>query len=231
MTKPKDHWSIRRLPLLPLVDEVHFPCTELQLRIVEPEYRALVEEIFIDQGTEAHVGTVLLKPEWAQDGETDVFSYGTAGRLLGLEMHDEGCDVILSGEYRFEVQRELEIGPCRSAVVRPLPENKVSESDPMVCQVRRDILGYLLGLTDQLGEGFVLQQDQVLELNDDDLPFETMVNLLAANLDLAPLSKLSLLNEALLDRSYRLLAILRSRYEVVEALEPFRHLAAAAEYN
>jgi len=57
------------------------------------------------------------------------------------------------------------------------------------------------------------------------------VNTLAAELDLPPLRKLQLLEQALPERALEVLGILRSRRRVVDLLRPFRHLADAAENN
>ena len=54
---------------------------------------------------------------------------------------------------------------------------------------------------------------------------------LSAHLDLSPLRKLKLLQDPLPERAQHLAEILRSRCQVLDTLLPFRHLAAAAEYN
>lgn len=223
--------TITRLPLLPLSDEVHFPCTELLLRILEPDYCALVEELFIDRGTESRVGIVLLKPEWAQQGGEDVFKAGTAGRLLGVETHDAGCDVLLRGEYRFELEQEIAAGPCRAAVVRPVTEPSLGEADPGVRLVRGELVDHVFNLAGELGESFPLPEDEIFELCDDDVGFEEVVNFLSAHLDLTPLAKLELLNNDLPERALHLLTILKSRLQLVEVLRSFRHLELNHELN
>lgn len=227
-----DQSTACRLALFPLLDEVHFPLTELRLRVVEPDYRELIEEIHEQRGEDARIGTVLLKPDWAQDEDgDDVYTAGTAGRLIALESHDEGCDVVLRGEYRFEVEREIGAGPCREALVRPLTEPLVSELDPGVKLVRDALITCTANLAGELGERFPLPKDELFELENEDLPFEGMVNGLAARLDLTPFAKLRLLSDSLPQRARRLLSILEGRCQVLDTLRPFRHLERGAEYN
>ena len=219
------------LLLVPLSDEVHFPRTELRLRVVEPEYRELIEDLFLRGSSRELVGTVLLKPEWAQVSSGDaVFGAGTAARLIDLDVDDEGCEIVLLGQYRFEVEKELAVGPGRRAVVRRVLEPAVSEVDPGIRGVRDELIDCISSLGHDLGGRFPLDREQIWELRDD-LSFEEVVNLVAARLDLPVLRKLRLLHDNLPDRANNLLAILRNRRQVLDALGPFRHLAGGSELN
>ncbi len=226
-----------RLALFPLLDEVHFPRTELRLRVVEPDYCRLIEEIYDQLGEDARIGTVLLKPDWEQPGDedgtdaTDVYAAGTAGRLVAFDRHDEGCDVILHGEYRFEVEREIGVGPCREAWVRRVAEPQVSELDPAIRLVRDALVTCTASLAGELGERFPMPRDELFELESEDLPFEELVNVLAARLDLTPIAKLRLLTDFLPRRARRLLTILESRCQVLDTLRPYRHLERGADHN
>jgi len=227
--------SSTRLPLFPLSDEVHFPRTLLHLRVVQPDYCSLIEDLFLDdrteRGSETIIGTVLLKPAWAQETpDDDVYSAGTAGRIVGLWQHEDGCDILLRGEYRFVVEREISHGPYRAAVVRPVLEPALNEGDPGIQVVRSELIECTLGLSGELGSSFALDEEQLSEL-EEDLSFEEVVNLLAANLDLAPLRKQQLLSEMLPDRALNLLSILRGRRQVLDVLRPFRHLESDFTHN
>jgi len=227
-----DGYGPNSLLLVPLTDEVHFPRTELQLRVVEPEYREILEDLFMLGGPGELLGTVLLKPEWAQVESGDaVYGSGTAARLLGLEHHSSGCDILLRGEYRFEVEREIGCGPGRRAVVRPVLEPDLCETDPGIQVVRGELVECVSCLAQEIGERFALDGDQLSDLLDDDRTFEETVNMVAANLDITPLRKLRLLSDGLPDRALNLLAILRSRRQVLGLLRPYRHLAQGNELN
>ncbi len=232
MSTYEDHRDSTRMPILPLSDEVHFPHTELRLRIVEPEAVALVEELYLEAGGECRIGTVLLQPDGEPDAriEPSVFAAGTAARLIEVESGEQGCDIVLRGEFRFEVEREIGEGPCREAWVRPILEPKLSEVDPEIRTVRRELLACAASLAGELGARFALDPEQVQDLFGE-LRFEEIVNRLAAHLDIAPLRKLQLLRDRLPDRALHLLSILRSRQQVLDILRPFRHLADNARLN
>jgi Lon protease-like protein len=274
--------SARRLPILPLLDEVHFPRTELRLHVVDEEYGELVRELFEREGDESRVGTVLLMPDEEDfeeeeeitasdleggdlgdpnvaeragearllaDREPDfaaeatpygleiprlvvpaVYAAGTAARLISVVDVDEGCEIVLRGEFRFELEEEIAAGPGRYAWVRPMEEPDLAEDDPDVLTLRREIVGVAVHLAGELGERFALDGEQLREFASD-LPFEAMINHLAANMDVAPLRKLQLLRTALPDRALHLLTILRGRRQVLDMLRPYRHLARCAELN
>lgn len=227
--------SSTRLPLFPLSDEVHFPRTLLQLRVLQPDYCALIEDLFLDDRTDRQgdtmIAAVLLKPSWAQENpDDDVYTAGTAGRVIGLWQHEDGCDILLRGEYRFEVEREISQGPYRAAVVRPVSEPALNERDPGIQVVRSELIECTSMLSGELGSSFPLDEEQLSEL-DEELSFEEVVNLLAANLDLAPMRKQQLLADTLPDRALHLLSILRGRRKVLDVLRPFRHLAPEFDCN
>jgi Lon protease-like protein len=223
------------LPLVPLADVVHFPRTELRLQISEPRYRRLVRDVVEQQDEEARrIGVVLLKPGWVEsyEGRPDVFPGGTAGRLLDADFLPDGrANVILYGDFRFEVERELGGGEYRQAVVRPIAEPWLNERDAGIVTVRQAIVEHLRILAAELGESFPLAPLVDAEGIGDDSPFEELVNRIAAALDVPVLRKLQLLADTLPERGLSVLSILRSRKQVVDLLRPFRHLAAGSETN
>lgn len=220
-----------RLVLFPLADEVCFPQTELRLQVIDPDYQELVSDLFLEVGNRAWLGTVLLRPEHEENAVQGpmVFTAGTAARLLDYEMHDEGCDIVLRGEYRFQVERELGESPRLEGLVRPLSEPRLSEGIE-VQHLQRELLDCTLSLARQLGDRFPLDDEQFSDLLCG-ADFEQVVNQLSAHLDLSPLRKLKLLQDPLPERARHLAEILRSRCQVLDTLTPFRHLAAAADRN
>ncbi|MDP9119813.1 MAG: LON peptidase substrate-binding domain-containing protein [Acidobacteriota bacterium] len=222
-----------RIPLFPLPDVVHFPRTELELRLFEPRYRRLVRDVAGQAEEERWIGVVLLKPGLTCDdlGRPEIFPGGTAGRLLDAEFLPDGrTDIVLQGDFRFELRRELSLEPYREALVRPLEEPPLNERDAGIVAVRGAITETLETLAGDLGASFPWKSAEALELAGTCL-FEELVNRLAAGLDLPPLRKLQLLYESLPERALSVLSILRSRRQVIDLLRPFRHLACGSDLN
>lgn len=222
-----------RLPLFPLPDVVHFPRTELRIQVSEPRYQRLVQDLLERDEDARWIGVVLLKPGWTQDyeGRPAVFPGGTAARLVDVEPLPEGkTNILLVGEFRFEMERELATEPYREAVVRPVEEPWLNEHDAGILAVRNAILGLLGVLAEQIGETFPFDGDEIEELAAG-LAFEELVNRVAAGLDLPPLRKLRLLHEGLPERGLSVLSVLRSRQQVMTLLRPFRHLAGGHSNN
>jgi Lon protease-like protein len=221
------------LPLFPLPDVVHFPRTELRLQITEPRYKRLLHDLMEQRDEDARwIGVVLLKPGWVEtyEGRPEIFPGGTAGRLVDVDLLPDGrANILLYGDYRFELQRELGGGDYRQAVVRPIEEPWLNERDAGIVAVRHAILEHLRILAAELGETFPFQP-AAEGLGEDD-PFEELVNRIAADLDVPALRKLQLLIESLPERGLSVLSILRSRKQVVDLLRPFRRLAGRAELN
>jgi len=224
-----------RLPLFPLPNVVHFPRTELKLHVFEPRYRQLVRDLVNREEDLRWVGIVLLRPQPERGfGEPPaIFPDGTAGRLVSVDPLPDGrSNIVLHGEFRFAVEREVEdLGrPYRQAVVRPLEEIQVDEEDPGVIGVRRDLLLAAWKLVGEMGDRFPLDETDLEGLLARE-SFEALVNGLAADLDLPALRKIDLLEKALPERALELLRILRSRQRVLDLLRPYRQLAENAEVN
>jgi Lon protease-like protein len=225
-----------RLPLFPLADVVHFPRTELKLHVADPSCRRLVRDV-IEQEEEARwIGIVLLKPGPTLDpaGRPEIFPGGTAGRLLDAELLPDGCsNIVLHGDFRFRLQREVADQPYRQALVEPVEEPWLNERDAGIVAVRSGILALLRGLAAELGDHFPFgpgEIDEIEEIAGGGI-FEELVNRIAADLDVPPLRKQLLLQEALPDRGLSVLSILRSRQQVLDRLRPFRHLAGSSPLN
>lgn len=221
------------LPLFPLPDVVHFPRTELRLHVNEPRYCQLVRDLEEREEESRWIGVVLLKPGWVQryEGNPEIFPGGTAGRLMEIEgLPDGSANILLYGDFRFELEREHAGGPYRQAVVRPVAEPRLNEHDAGIVVVRDAILSHLHVLAAEIGESFPLSGDELEELGEAS-PFEELVNRVAAELDVPVLRKLQLLVESLPERALSVLSILRSRKQVVDLLRPYRHLADRSHLN
>ncbi|MEM8930450.1 MAG: LON peptidase substrate-binding domain-containing protein [Acidobacteriota bacterium] len=225
--------DIHRLPLVALADEVCFPRTEVRLQIVEPAYCDLLDALWRRDGAEGRIGLVLSLEAGdlvADALEGVAIDAGTSARLIAVDRQADGCSVVLEGERRFRVEREVDGGRWREAWVRPLLEPEVSELDPDVQSMRRELIVRTSRLAVELGERFALDSEQ-LRLLASDLSFEAMVNHLAANMDMAPIKKLQLLRTALPDRALSLLTILQGRQHILDLLRPYRHLADHPELS
>jgi Lon protease-like protein len=222
----------RRLPLIPLPDFVHFPRTELRLHVLEPRYQLLLHDVSEREEESRQVGVVLLKPGLPRDadGRLEILPGGTVARLMDLEdLPDGHTNVILHGEFRFELQRELGGGAYREAVVKPVQEPWLNERDAGIVAVRTAILELLRSLSVELKDRFPLSAGEIEEIENS--AFEELVNRIAADLDVPPLRKFQLLLESLPERGLSMLSILRSRQQVVDLLRPFRSLASGSRLN
>lgn len=220
-----------RLPLVPLSDLVHFPRTELRLHVIDPSYVQLVQDLAGLDEDSRWLGVVLLKPGWNRDpaGRPEIFPGGTAARVMDLESQPDGrSELLLYGEFRFQLERELGDAPYRQALVRPVEEPWLNERDAGIVSVRQGILELLRTLCDELGDKLPLDVD---DLASGDCVFEELINRIAARVDVPPLRKLQLLTESLPERGLSVLSILRSRRQVLDMLRPFRRLAVGPERN
>jgi Lon protease-like protein len=222
-----------RLPLVPLPDVVHFPRTELKLHVVDPTYLPLVHDLEEQEEDSRWLGVVLLKPGPRLDpqGRLEIFPGGTAARVLDLETRPDGnSDILLYGEFRFELEREIGDAPYRQAVVRPMTEPWLNERDAGVVAVRHDLLELLRALAVEQGEQLPWDLEDLTSLTGSGA-FEELVNRIATRMDVPPLRKLQLLTESLPERGLSVLSILRGRRQVFDMLRPFRRLAGGSEHN
>jgi len=219
-----------RLPLVPLPDVVHFPRTELKLHVLDPSYARLVQDLQALEEDSRWIGVVLMKPgpRFDAEGRPEIFPGGTAARVMDLETLPDGhSDLLLYGEFRFELEREI-AGPYRQAVVRPVEEPWLNERDAGIVAVRTAVVRLLRSLTRELGDKLPLDVD---DLASADTAFEELINRVASRVDVPPIRKLQLLTESLPERGLSVLSILRSRQQVVDMLRPFRRRGSDPERN
>jgi Lon protease-like protein len=223
-------WRRRRERQLTVAQD---SATKLKLHVVEPASRRLVRDL-VEQEEEARwIGVVLLKPGPSLDaaGRPEVFPGGTAGRLLDAELlPGGGANILLHGEFRFRLQREVATDPYRQALVEPVQEPWLNEHDAGVVAVRSGIAALLRWLATELGDRFPFSDEELGEMTERCV-FEELINRIAADLDVPALRKQMLLQEALPDRGLSVLSILRSRQQVIDRLRPFRHLAPNSQLN
>ncbi len=95
---------VARVSIFPLSGALLYPGLQLPLHIFEPRYRALISDAL---ARDRRIGMV--QPQRAEDG-APLFAIGCLGRIGEFEALDDGrYNVILEGESRFRILRELDV--------------------------------------------------------------------------------------------------------------------------
>jgi Lon protease-like protein len=102
--------TLTRLSIFPLSGAILFPRMHLPLHIFEPRYRALVSDAM---ARDRWVG--MIQPKGAAlvggSGVQPLFAVGCVGKIIDVEAHDDGrYNIVLQGQARFRMIRELEVG-------------------------------------------------------------------------------------------------------------------------
>lgn len=108
----------KRISIFPLAGAVLYPGLQLPLHIFEPRYRAMVSDAL---ARDRRIG--MIQP---QRGEEDapLFAVGSLGRIDNVEALDDGrYNIVLEGEARFRILRELKVStPFRQVEAELLGE-------------------------------------------------------------------------------------------------------------
>ena len=98
MTKPT------RLSIFPLTGAILFPGLQLPLHIFEPRYRAMVGDALARDRRIA-----MIQPSEPVEG-APLYDIGCVGKIEDVETSEDGrYNIVLQGEARFRVMRELEV--------------------------------------------------------------------------------------------------------------------------
>lgn len=93
-----------RLSIFPLPGVILLPGLQLPLHIFEPRYRALVSDALIRDRRIA-----MIQPQRPIEG-APLYGVGCVGRIGDIEAMDDGrYNLVLEGEARFRILRELEV--------------------------------------------------------------------------------------------------------------------------
>jgi Lon protease-like protein len=157
----------RRLAIFPLGGAVLFPRMHLPLHIFEPRYRAMVTEAM---ARDQRIG--MIQP--SGPGEpSPLYSIGCMGRISEIEALPDGrFNIILSGESRFRVTRELEVPTLFRQVEAELIAEDGVESVVLAPIERAALEEEAHAFADALG--YAVEWDAVSTLDD-----ETLVNAIA----------------------------------------------------
>ncbi|MEL7188683.1 MAG: LON peptidase substrate-binding domain-containing protein [Pseudomonadota bacterium] len=111
-----------RLSIFPLTGAVLFPGLQLPLHIFEPRYRALVGDSLVRDRRIA-----MVQPQQQVDG-APLYTVGCVGRIGEVEAMEDGrYNLILDGEKRFKILRELDVNSAFRQVEAELIEDDDEE--------------------------------------------------------------------------------------------------------
>jgi Lon protease-like protein len=93
-----------RISIFPLTGAVLYPGLQLPLHVFEPRYRALVTDAL---ARDRRIG--MIQPQRGHEG-APLYSVGCLGRIGEVEALDDGrFNLVLTGEARFRIERELDV--------------------------------------------------------------------------------------------------------------------------
>ena len=93
-----------RLSIFPLSGVILYPGLRLPLHIFEPRYRAMVSDALVRDRRIA-----MIQPQGPGES-APLFSIGCVGRIEDVEALEDGrFNIVLDGEHRFRVLRELDV--------------------------------------------------------------------------------------------------------------------------
>ncbi len=118
-----------RISIFPLPGAILFPGMQLPLHIFEPRYRAMVQDAL---ARDRRIG--MIQPQRAEEG-APLFQIGCLGKIAEVEALDDGrFNLVLEGESRFRVLRELDVVTQFRQVEAELLEE---EAHPALAPVER----------------------------------------------------------------------------------------------
>lgn len=96
--------TVKRLSIFPLSGAILYPGLRLPLHIFEPRYRAMVSDALVRDRRIA-----MIQPQHAEEG-APLFSIGCIGKIEDVEALEDGrFNIVLDGEHRFRILRELDV--------------------------------------------------------------------------------------------------------------------------
>lgn len=108
----------QRISIFPLAGAMLFPGLQLPLHIFEPRYRAMVSDALV---RDRRIG--MIQPQRQEDG-APLYAIGCLGKIGEVEALPDGrFNIVLEGETRFRVLRELDVAtPFRQVEAQLLTE-------------------------------------------------------------------------------------------------------------
>ncbi len=157
----------RRLAIFPLGGAILFPRMHLPLHIFEPRYRAMISEAM---ARDQRIG--MIQP--SGPGEpAPLFSIGCMGRIAEIEALEDGrFNIILTGEARFRIARELDVATLFRQVEAELIGANDEDATVLAAAERAALEDEAKIFADTLG--YAVEWSAVQSLDD-----ETLVNAIA----------------------------------------------------
>ena len=117
----------QRISIFPLPGALLYPGLQLPLHIFEPRYRALVSDAL---ARDRRIG--MIQPQQPSEN-APLFAVGCLGRIEDVEALEDGrYNIVLTGESRFRVTRELNVAtPFRQVEAALLPEPELEALAPI----------------------------------------------------------------------------------------------------
>ena len=183
--------ALTRLSIFPLPGAILFPGLHLPLHIFEPRYRALVGDALARDRRIA-----MIQPQTAVEG-SPLFQVGCVGKIDEVEALDDGrYNIVLAGEARFRVRRELDVTtPFRQV------EAELLEEDPVAALASVERAGFeqeARAFAD--AQGYIVDWDSVERLDD-----RTLIDGVSQNAPFDPAAKQALLEAETLSQRCELL--------------------------
>jgi len=136
-----------RVPMFPL-GMVMFPFTAVPLRVFEPRYQALLDNVL--EG-DRKFGITLIERGSEVGGGEDRFAVGTLVRVSGVADLEEGHRaMVVAGIERINVVKWLDDDPHPWAEVIPAPDEQVEDVGELLGEARRQ-LERVMALASELG--------------------------------------------------------------------------------
>ena len=116
-----------RISIFPLSGALLYPGLQLPLHIFEPRYRAMISDAL---ARDRRIG--MIQPQRPVEG-VPLFAVGCLGRIGNVEAMDDGrFNIVLEGEARFRVLRELDVTtPFRQVEADLLAESEEQSLAPV----------------------------------------------------------------------------------------------------
>jgi uncharacterized protein len=182
------------VPVFPLPGFVLFPHAVAPLHVFELRYRAMIRDAL---RADRLIATALLKPGWEHDyhGSPEFYPLGCLARVEDVTWRPDDCyDLKVAGVSRVRFQRVVREYPYRAATVAMIPQEPLSDDDPLVELERRALQDAYSRIAGPTGLGSPQTP----------LRLETLVNTVCTELALDPAEKLELLElDSVIERSRR----------------------------
>lgn len=212
------------VPVMPLAGTVLFPGARLPLHVSELRHATLVREALSGDRV---IALALPQSGQPQTRHPDVHPLGCLGRIDTVSWLPDDCyHVQVLGLTRARLGRVAHEFPFRAVHVQFVPQEPLSEDDPLVQMERRALIeagARLAGAA--LGAAESSANPSTLESAGETLSFEALVNRLCMGLGTEPIELMALLElDSLIERG-------RRAREIMEARMRWANRGAGGEHN